>query len=221
MAPRCPLSAKPIPELTLMIGGDYLHAYYTNFSFTVPAGYLLPASGAYNLTGTPFPLPQRQVNASVDYTLTGDQIGLPIGSLSLMSQAYVQSHFMADTLGFNQRQSAQGYHMINFRVDVENIYDSNISLAGFVTNALDAKACQPESGDTGTGAGAGLLNSAPIATNGTPGTSGLLQCIPLPPRMFGVTARYTFGAPPPPAGSAEGVGIHAAAGGGRDAVGSA
>ena len=38
----------------------------------------------------------------------------------------------------------------------------------------------------------GVLNSAPNGTFGTPGTSGLLQCIPLPPRMTGVTLGYKF-----------------------------
>jgi hypothetical protein len=61
-----------------------------------------------------------------------------------------------------------------------------------VTNLFDSKACQPESGTTG-GGGAGVLNSVPNATFGTPNTSGLLQCIPLAPRMFAVTLRYAFG----------------------------
>jgi iron complex outermembrane receptor protein len=192
------ITAKPVPELTLTVGGDYLHAYYTNFSFTVPPGYLLPAAGGYNLSGTPFPLPQRQINASATYTLSGEQLGLPVGSVSVGGQIYAQSHFMADTQGFNSAQTTQGYLLTDFRVNIVNILETNLDLSGFVTNAFNTQACQPESGNSGSGAGAGLLNSVPTATFGTPGTSGVIQCIPLPPRMFGVTAKYTFGAPPAP-----------------------
>ncbi len=192
------LTAKPVPELTLTVGGDYLHAYYTNFTFSVPPGYLLPAAGGYNLSGTPFPLPQRQINASATYVFSGERLGLPIENLSIGGQIYAQSHFAADTQGFNPAQTTQGYLLTDFRVGIQNIYNSDISLSGFVTNAFNTQACQPESGNSGSGAGAGLLNSVPTATFGTPGTSGVLQCIPLPPRMFGVTGKYTFGAPPPP-----------------------
>jgi outer membrane protein OmpA-like peptidoglycan-associated protein len=158
----------------------------------------LPAAGGYNLSGTPFPLPQRQINASATYTLSGEQLGLPVGSVSVGGQIYAQSHFMADTQGFNSAQTTQGYLLTDFRVNIVNILETNLDLSGFVTNAFNTQACQPESGNSGSGAGAGLLNSVPTATFGTPGTSGVIQCIPLPPRMFGVTAKYTFGAPPAP-----------------------
>ena len=35
----------------------------------------------------------------------------------------------------------------------------------------------------------GVLNSAPNATFGVAGTSGVLQCVPLAPRMAGLTLR--------------------------------
>ena len=184
--------AKPLPPLTLSWGGSYLHARYTDFSYGLPAGYLLPASGATNLSGTAFPLPQWQMNASATYRLTGEELALPVNTVALTGNWYWQSRFLADFAGFRYPdQQAAGYGMTNFRVDVENIADTKLSLAAFVTNAFDKKACQPESGSTG-GGGAGVLNSAPNATFGVPGTSGVLQCVPLPPRMFGFTAKYVF-----------------------------
>jgi iron complex outermembrane receptor protein len=184
--------AKPIPELTLTYSGSYLHARYTDFTFGLPAGYLLPASGNSNLSGSPFPLPQWQMNAAATYTLTGDKLGLPVDEVALTANWYWQSKFLADFTGFRfPDQQAAGYGMTNFQVDVRNIAGSNLSLGAFVTNAFDKKACQPESGTTG-GGGAGVLNSAPNATFGVAGTSGVLQCVPLAPRMFGFTARYKF-----------------------------
>jgi iron complex outermembrane receptor protein len=184
---------KPIPPLVLSWGGSYLHARYTDFSYNTPAGYLQPASGATNLTGTAFPLPQWQMNAAAVYTLTGDQLnGLPVDHVAVTANWYWQSKFLADFAGFQfPTQQAAGYGMTNFRVDVVDIADSKLSLAAFVTNAFDKKACQPESGTTG-GGGAGVLNSAPNATFGTPNTSGVLQCVPLAPRMFGFTLKYDF-----------------------------
>ncbi|MDB5397774.1 MAG: hypothetical protein JWM91_5280 [Rhodospirillales bacterium] len=183
---------KPIPDLTLTYGGSYLHARYTDFSYGLPAGYLLPASGNSNLSGSPFPLPQWQMNASATYTLTGERLGLPVAEVALTANWYWQSKFLANFTGFRfPDQQAAGYGMTNFRLDVQNIADTNLSLGAFVTNAFDKKACQPESGSTG-GGGAGVLNSAPNATFGVPNTSGTLQCVPLPPRMFGFTARYKF-----------------------------
>jgi iron complex outermembrane receptor protein len=186
------LQAKPVPPLMLSWGGSYLHARYTDFSYGLPAGYLLPASGATNLSGTAFPLPQWQMNAAATYRLTGEELALPVDAVALTANWYWQSRFLADFTGFRYPdQQAAGYGMTNFRVDVENIAGSKISLAAFVTNAFDKKACQPESGSTG-GGGAGVLNSAPNATFGVAGASGVLQCVPLPPRMFGFTAKYVF-----------------------------
>jgi hypothetical protein len=60
----------------------------------------------------------------------------------------------------------------------------NLELAVFANNIADTEACQPEF--------TGVLNSAPNGTFGVPNTSGLLQCIPLAPRMVGMqlTARF-------------------------------
>jgi hypothetical protein len=59
-----------------------------------------------------------------------------------------------------------------------------------ITNLFNKAACQAEPG--GTGGGAGVLNSNPNATFGVPGTSGIVQCVPLPPRMFTVSVKYAF-----------------------------
>ncbi len=184
--------AKPVSALTLSYSGSYLHARYTDFTYGLPAGYLLPASGNSNLSGSPFPLPQWQMNAAATYTLTGEELRLPVDRVSLTANWYWQSKFLANFTGFRfPDEQAAGYGMTNFRVDVENIANTNLSLAAFVTNAFDKKACQPESGSTG-GGGAGVLNSAPNATFGVPNASGVVQCVPLPPRMFGFTVKYDF-----------------------------
>jgi hypothetical protein len=54
----------------------------------------------------------------------------------------------------------------------------------FMNNVANKQACTPEFN--------GTLNSAPNGTYGSTGTSGVLQCIPLPPRMSGITLKYTF-----------------------------
>jgi iron complex outermembrane receptor protein len=188
--------AKPVPEVTLSYSGSYLHARYTDFSYTAPTGYLAPASGATNLSGTAFPLPTWQMNASASYTLTGEQLGgLPVDDMSLTANWYWQSKFLADFAGFNfPTQQAAGYGMTNLRFAIDNIASTNTSVSVLVSNLFDKKACYPESGTTG-GGGAGVLNSVPNATFGTPNTSGLLQCVPLAPRMFAVNVKYTFGGP--------------------------
>jgi iron complex outermembrane receptor protein len=179
------LEAKPTPEFTLTWGGSYLHAYYTDFAFNVPAGYLLPGSGAANLTGTPFPVPQWQINASATYALSGDDIHLPVDEVSLTGQWYWQGTTLADYAGFQYpAMAAKSYLFTNLRLNVENINRSNISVSAFATNVFNVPACQPETN--------GTLNSVPNATFGTPNTSGVVQCVPLPPRMIGVSLRYVF-----------------------------
>jgi len=37
-----------------------------------------------------------------------------------------------------------------------------------------------------------VLNSAPNASFGIANTAGVLQCVPLPPRMTGLTLSYKF-----------------------------
>jgi iron complex outermembrane receptor protein len=187
--------AKPTPDLALSWSGSYLHARYTDFTYTVPAGYLLPAGGAGNLTGSPFPLPQWEMNASATYQLTGEELGLPVDDVSFTANWYWQSKFLAVFTGFQfPAQQAAGYGMTNLHFAVDNIMGSNVSIGGYVSNLFNKKACYPESGSTG-GGGAGVLNSAPNATFGTANTSGVLQCVPLAPQMFGFNVKYAFGGP--------------------------
>ena len=59
---------KPVKGLTLSTSGSYLDAVYTDYTFSPPAGYLLP-TGATNLSGTPLPLPKWQASYGASYTL--------------------------------------------------------------------------------------------------------------------------------------------------------
>ncbi len=184
------ITAKPIPQLTLSWNGSYLHAYYTDFTFTVPAGYLLPATGT-NLSGTPFPLPQWTMSASATLAFTGAELGdLPVGGVSLTANWYWQSDYKTILTVYNPAQKAKGYSLANFRLAIDDIRQKPVSVAAFVNNAFNKKACYPEPGSVA--GGAGVLNSTPNATFGVPNTSGIVQCVPLPPRMFGVTLKYAF-----------------------------
>ena len=73
---------------------------------------------------------------------------------------------------------------MNLRVDVRNIGGSGAEFAAFVTNATNKRACQPEP--------QGVLGSTPQGSFGVVGTSGLLQCLPLPPRMAAASLSYKF-----------------------------
>jgi outer membrane protein OmpA-like peptidoglycan-associated protein len=113
----------------------------------------------------------------------------------LTANWYWQSKFLANFVGFRfPDQQAAGYGMTNLRFNIDNIAATNTSVSFLVSNLFNKKACYPESGTTG-GGGAGVLNSAPNATFGTPNTSGVLQCVPLAPRMFAVNLKSTFGGP--------------------------
>ena len=53
-----------------------------------------------------------------------------------------------------------------------------------MTNVLNTPVCMPEYN--------GVLNSAPNSSFGVANTAGVLQCVPLPPRMSGVQVQYRF-----------------------------
>ena len=53
-----------------------------------------------------------------------------------------------------------------------------------MNNVADTPVCTPEFN--------GVLNSAPNGTFNTPGTSGVLQCIPMAPRETGISLTYKF-----------------------------
>jgi iron complex outermembrane receptor protein len=179
------ITAKPQPSLTLNVSGSYLDAIYTDYSFTPPAGYLLP-TGRVDLAGTPFPLPKVQVNASALYELPIRRVGpLAVERMELGFHIYHQSKFEADLRTFNAAQRTSSYSLSDLRFDMFGIGGSRVDLGLFVKNVFNKQACIPEP--------QGVLNSAPNATFGVAGTSGVLQCIPLPPRMSGASLRVSFG----------------------------
>jgi iron complex outermembrane receptor protein len=178
------ITAVPIPQLTLNWSGSYLDARYTNFIVAPPPGYLLP-NGNTNLSGTPFPLPAWHVNLLADYAFGLHQIGdVSVGDLVLTAHYAWQSRYLADLQGYNPSQQTSSYGMLNLRLTLQDIARQGADLAVFVNNVANTPACVPEY--------VGVLNSAPNATFGVTGTSGVLQCIPLAPRMAGVTLGYKF-----------------------------
>jgi iron complex outermembrane receptor protein len=179
------VTLKPVDQLTLNASGSFLDARYTDFTYTPPPGYLLP-SGGTNLSGSPFPLPAWQTNETITWA-TGLQslAGLPIGDLTLTAHYYWQSRYLANMTGFDPSQRTSAYGLLNLRIDLLNIARHNVDLALFMNNALGTPACLPEYN--------GVLNSAPNASFGIANTSGVLQCVPLAPRMSGISLKYTFG----------------------------
>lgn len=178
------VAAKPVPDLTLEVSGSYLDAVYTDYTFTPPAGYLLP-SGRVDLSGTSFPLPKVQLNASAIYSLPiHDLAGLSVDRVDLSYHIYHQNRFEADMRTFNPMQQTSPYEMSDMRLDVIGLGGGNIDFSLFAKNIFNEEACIPEQ--------QGVLNSAPNGTFGVAGTSGALQCIPLPPRMAGASLQVSF-----------------------------
>ena len=174
----------PVPQLTLSWSGSYLDAHYTDFTFQPPAGYLLP-TGNTNLSGTPIPLPAWQTNATVSYNFgEADLVDLPLGDAVWTMHYYWQSRTLADLRTYNPAQQTSAYGLLNLRLEFTDIAKSGMALAGFVNNAANSKVCLPEYN--------GTLNSAPNATYGVANTSGVLQCVPLAPRMSGLELNYKF-----------------------------
>jgi iron complex outermembrane receptor protein len=178
------LGAKPLAALTIEAAGSYLDARYTDYSFTPPPGYLLP-TGTLNLSGTPFPLPNWQASGSAIYALPIRSVaGMALDRVEVSYHLYWQSRFEADLRAYDPSQRTAGYALSNMRLSVAGIGGSKIELAAFVNNLYNKKACVPEP--------QGVLNSAPNGTFGVAGTSGVLQCVPLPPRMYGGTIGFAF-----------------------------
>ncbi len=178
------ITAIPIPELTLNWSGSYLDARYTNFAFLPPPGYLQP-TGTNNLSGTPFPLPAWQTNVTANYAFGLHAIGdTPVKDLVLTAHYSWQSRYLAELQNYNPAQQTSAYGFLNLQLGLLDIGETNADLALFVNNATNQRACLPEY--------VGVLNSAPNATFGVAGTSGVLQCVPLAPRMAGATATYRF-----------------------------
>lgn len=178
------LTAKPIDSLTISVSGSYLDAIYTDYTFTPPPGYLLP-TGRVDLSGTPFPLPKTQINASAIYEIPLRSLGpMAIDGLEVSYHIYRQSKFEADLRSYNAMQRTSPYSMSDVRLNILNLGGRKVDFSAFVKNVFNKEACVPEP--------QGVLNSAPNATFGVGGTSGVLQCVPLAPRMAGASLSVTF-----------------------------
>jgi iron complex outermembrane receptor protein len=177
------ITALPTDWLTLNASGSYIDPRYTDFTVPVPPGYLMP-SNSLNLSGTPIPVPAWQTNETATVDFGNDIAGLPLGDTLFTAHYYWQSRYLADMRNYNPAQRTFAYGLLNFRAEFTNFAHSNADLSVFMNNVANTQACLPEY--------TGVLNSAPNGTFGTPGTSGLLQCIPLPPRMTGITLGYKF-----------------------------
>ena len=177
-------SIQPIPELTFDTSGSYLDAHYTDYTYTPPPGYLLP-SGTSNLSGSPFPLPQWQLNQTLTYATGLHAIGpVEMDDLTFTAHYYWQSRYLANFTGFDASQRTGAYGLLNLRAEMVNIANRGIDLAVFANNVVNTPACLPEYN--------GVLNTAPNASFGIANTAGVLQCVPLAPRMGGVTLSYKF-----------------------------
>ena len=183
------LSAKPLPGLTLTWNGSYLRPRYTDFSFDPPAGYLQPATGG-TLTGQRFPLPAWTMSGAATYAVSGQDLGVKVGRAALTANLFYQGEYRTVMTGYHPLQQVHAYALTTLRLDVEDILDSRLDLAATVSNVLNRKACFAEPG--GTGGGAGVLGSTPNATFGVAGASGIVQCVPVAPRMFAISLRYSF-----------------------------
>jgi iron complex outermembrane receptor protein len=177
------LTALATDWLTLSASGSYIDPRYTDFTFTPPPGYLLP-TGTTNLSGTPIPVPTWQTNETATVNFGSDLGGLPLGDTVFTAHYYWQSRYLADLRAFNPSQRTFAYGLLNFRLEFTDAGHTGADLAIFMTNVANTEACLPEYN--------GVLNSAPNGTFGVANTSGVLQCIPLPPRMTGVTLGYKF-----------------------------
>jgi iron complex outermembrane receptor protein len=173
----------PTDWLTLNASGSFIDPRYTDFSFIVPAGYLQPGGGT-NLSGTPIPVPTWQTNESATVNFGTDLGGLPLGDTVFTAHYYWQSRYLADMRTFNPMQRTFAYGLLNFRLEFTDVGHTHADLAIFMNNVANTQACLPEYN--------GVLNSAPNGSFGQINTSGVLQCIPLAPRMTGVTLGYKF-----------------------------
>ena len=173
----------PTDWLTLNAAGSYIDPRYTDFTFIVPPGYLQPGSGT-NLSGTPIPVPTWQTNETATVNFGPDLGGLPLGDTVFTAHYYWQSRYLADMRTFNPAHRSFAYGLLNFRLELTDVGHSGANLAVFMNNVANTQACLPEYN--------GVLNSAPNGTFGVANTSGVLQCVPLAPRMTGAQLRYKF-----------------------------
>ena len=74
--------------------------------------------------------------------------------------------------------------VVNLQARLLNVGNMGADLIAFINNAANTPVCQPEF--------TGVLNSVPNGSFTSPGTSGVLQCIPLAPREAGLSLQYNF-----------------------------
>ena len=183
------VAIKPIEALTLNFNGSYLDATLHRFHLRCRrSGYLLPIGGT-NLSGTPFPLP-----ASGESKRDGDLRAvdlrdifwhMPVDDILLSTHYYWQiAAHLANMTGFDPSQRTGSCGLLNLRAEIVNIGGTHADMAFFVDNVLDTPVCLPEYN--------GTLNSAPNASYGIANTAGVLQCVPLTPRMVGVQLTIRF-----------------------------
>jgi iron complex outermembrane receptor protein len=178
------LTILPIPSLTLNVSGSYLDARYTDYSYTPPPGYLFPTVSP-NLSGTPIPAPRWQTNYTGTYSFGAQNIGdLSVSDMRFTAHYYWESRYLANLQGFDPSQQTSPYGMLNLQIRLVDLGRAGADMTLFMNNVTDQKACTPEFN--------GVLNSVPSATFGVVGTSGVLQCVPLPPRMTGMSLEYKF-----------------------------
>ena len=177
----------PVPELNLNWSGSFLDARYTNYTFAAPPGYLLPAGNSGSLSGTPIPAPRWQMNVTGTYDFGKQSFwGSDLGDASFTAHFYYQSRYLADLALYanGAAQQSSPWTTINVQAKLANVGNLGADLTVYMNNAADSQICQPEF--------TGVLNSAPNGSFTTPGTSGVLQCIPMAPRMTGVSLQYNW-----------------------------
>ena len=182
------VTALPIPALTLNFAGSYLDARYTNFTYAVPPGYLLPpGNSSANLSGTPIPAPRWQTNVTGTYSFGSQSIGdFSVGDVQFTAHYYWESRYLTDLALYanGAAQQTSPWGLLNLQLRLADIGKSGADLTAFMTNVTNAQICTPEF--------TGVLNSVPNGSFTSPGTSGVLQCIPMAPRMTGVSLEYKF-----------------------------
>lgn len=141
----------PTANLMLTLGYSYVDAGYEEWDVPVAVGTsvtTLDASDGYFTY-----VPENSATASVRYTLPLDS---SIGEISVMASAYWQDEMMTNPIsnvfpqmaalqGWSAKdlesalstEKADGYTLVNLRVDWANVMGSDFALAAFINNATD------------------------------------------------------------------------------------
>ncbi len=131
-------------ELTLNFSGSFLDARYTNYTFTPPAGYLLPAGNSGNLSATPIPAPRWQMNVTGTYDFGVQSIGdLNLGDATFTAHLYYQSRYLADLALYanGAAQQASPYALVNIQARLLNVGNLGADLTAFINNVANTPVC--------------------------------------------------------------------------------